>query len=159
VVRAVIGITRPELASWTSKAPSPAEGATLAPKYSWCSCASGQPAARAVPSTASMKPWRAADVDMFTGPRRTEQRAQVQLLRGVAVVEVELHRRTERAAGDAVVEGRPPARTGAVVHLEGRPGARQPLGHAQDRRDADAAGQQQVPPRIVRQRESGSSAG
>ena len=48
--------TRPELASCTSKAASPSVETGAAPKNSKCSCASGQPAARAVPSTASMKP-------------------------------------------------------------------------------------------------------
>jgi hypothetical protein len=33
------------------------------------------------------------------------------------------------------------------VHLEGRTRGRQPLGHAQDGRDADAAGEQQMPRR------------
>ena len=70
-----------------------------------------------------------------------------------AVVEVEMHLLGEGRGRDAVAKGRALARARAVVHLEVRAGHGQPLGHAQDRRDADAAGQQQVALRLVGQRE------
>ena len=43
-------------------------------------------------------------------------------------------------------------RARAVVHLEVGAGDGQPLGHAENRRDTDAAGQQQAVRRFVRER-------
>jgi hypothetical protein len=50
--------------------------------------------------------FRPADVDVLAGARRAQQRRDVELLRRVAVVEVEVHAVGEGRRGDAAGEGR-----------------------------------------------------
>src|SRR5450830_623417 len=86
---------------------------------------------------------RAANIDMRVGIGGGDHLGQFEfLLIGAAVVVIH-HAVGETRFSDAIAESRTLRRTRAIVHGEVRTGGGEALGHAQDGRDADAAGQQQ----------------
>ncbi len=86
---------------------------------------------------------RTAHVQVQVRPRAGQQGRQVEPVAGCAIVEVEPDPSRHARIADTFDKGGAPRRAGAIVHLEVGVDVRQPLGHAQDRRNADAAGEQQ----------------
>src|SRR3990167_4792680 len=95
---------------------------------------------------------RPADIQVCVGGGISQQGGGIQALGGGTVIEMQLHPLGEGRGLQALDEGRALAGTGAVVQLEIGAEPVQTFGHAQDRGDADAAGEQQAASGILVQR-------